>query len=197
MWQYLSNTKHTKITKNLQANYIGSWGSNPVVDITWLGGIYLQLSILGKDITIHRGQGSAGSHHFYRLSRCPSEELLCSHPGVADFTAVEMQVENCAREFGLIRFLPIKCSTERLQQSFSRQDAKTAKNNIFLFLRTWRPLPRGVRPWGSYSACGEINTPRGESSFLRLPKPKFNGKFQICLVSCNQKSFWSFPAILT
>ena len=44
--------------------------------------------------------------------------------------------------------LPIKCSTERLQQSFSRQacpeqsrrDAKTAKKNIFLFLRTWRPL---------------------------------------------------------
>ncbi len=47
------------------------------------------------------------------------------------------------------RFLPIKRSTERLQQSFLRQDAKTAKKNIFLFLRTWRPLrlcssPRGI-----------------------------------------------------
>jgi len=45
-------------------------------------------------------------------------------------------------------FLPIKCSTERLQQSFSlqacpeqsRRDDKTAKKNIFLYLRTWRPV---------------------------------------------------------
>ncbi len=100
----------------------------------------------------------------------------------------------------------------------SRRDAKTAKRNTFLFLRTWRPLrlcesyllsdflliaprrqdrkenffdplpwrplPRGVRPWGSYSACVEINTPQGELSFLRFPKPKFNGKFQISLVRC-------------
>ncbi len=29
--------------------------------------------------------------------------------------------------------------------------------------------PRGVRPWGSYSACVEINTPQGEASFLHLP----------------------------
>ncbi len=56
------------------------------------------------------------------------------------------------------RFLPIKCSTERHQQNFSRQDAKTAKKNIFLFLRTWRPLrlcgsPRGIptRPRSGYS----------------------------------------------
>ncbi len=47
-----------------------------------------------------------------------------------------------------VRFLPIKCSTERLQQSFScqacpersRRNSKSAKKNIFLFLRTWRPL---------------------------------------------------------
>ena len=48
-----------------------------------------------------------------------------------------------------VRFLPIKCSTERLQQSFSRQDAKTAKKNIFLFLRTWRPLR--LAPWNILS----------------------------------------------
>ncbi len=115
----------------------------------------------------------------------------------------------------VIRFLPIKCSTERLQHlayfapwntdstkivlfsrsaipqgrgilypifSSSRQacpepflcqdklrrrDAKSAKKKFFLFLRTWRPLPRGVRPWRSCSDCGEINTPQGESPFIR------------------------------
>jgi len=130
-----------------------------------------------------------------------------------------------------IRFLPMKCSIERLQQSFSRQDVKTAKKNIFLFLRTWRPLrlcgsPRGISlstealffhsrhyftgrvPWNTDSTkielfarsaipqgsqCGVLIstqaeydpqgiTPRGKSSFIRFPKPKFNGKFQICLV---------------
>ena len=44
-------------------------------------------------------------------------------------------VEILSREAGgsvrIIRFLPIKCSTERLQQSVSRQDAKTAKKNVF------------------------------------------------------------------
>ncbi len=54
---------------------------------------------------------------------------------------------------------------------------------------SWRPLPRGVRPWGSYSACVEINTPRGESSFIRFPKPKFNGKFQICLIRAYSLKF--------
>ena len=57
----------------------------------------------------------------------------------------------------IIRFLPIKCSTERLQQSFSRKGAKTAKKNIFLFLRTWRPLrlcgsPREI-PTRPRSSC--------------------------------------------
>jgi hypothetical protein len=43
------------------------------------------------------------------------------------------------------------------------------------FVRSWRPLPRGVKPWGSYSDFGEINTPRGESSFIQFPRSKFNG----------------------
>jgi len=114
-----------------------------------------------------------------------------------------------------VSFLPIKCSTERLQQSFSRRacpeqsrrDAKTAKKNIFLFLRTWRPLR--LAPWNTDSTKIELFvrsaipqgsprgvlistqaeydpqgvTPRGKSSFIRFPKPKFNGKFQICLGS--------------
>jgi len=64
---------------------------------------------------------------------------------------------------------------------------------------SWRPLPRGVRPWGSYSACVEINTPRGEVSFIRYPKPKFNGKFQICSVSFliyGGSVFWSIPRLV-
>ena len=120
----------------------------------------------------------------------------------------------------VIRFSPMKCSTERLQHlaSFAhfarglvypifsslRQDAKTAKTakkNIFLFIRTWRPLwfdcahypesiegrlcnsPRGISfPQKRYLFIHGI-IPRGKSSFIRFPKPKFNGKFQICLVS--------------
>ena len=72
------------------------------------------------------------------------------------------------------------------------------------FVRSWRPLRRGIptRPrssclpealFHSGSPCGVLIstqaeydpqgvTPRGESSFIRFPKPKFNGKFQICLV---------------
>ncbi len=72
--------------------------------------------------------------------------------------------------------------------SSSRQDAKTAKKNVFLFLRTWRPLRLCGSPCGvliptqaEYDPQGV--TPRGKSSFIRFPKPKFNGKFQICLFS--------------
>jgi len=52
---------------------------------------------------------------------------------------------------------------------------------IYLFWVPFAPLrsPRGVRPWESYLACVEINTPQGESSFFRFPRHKFQGKFQI------------------
>jgi hypothetical protein len=33
-----------------------------------------------------------------------------------------------------VRFLPIECSAERLQESFSRQDAKLAKKDIILHI---------------------------------------------------------------
>ena len=155
----------------------------------------------------------------------------------------------------LSRFIPIKCSTERLQQSFSRQDAETAKNEIPIsniemrnnfkirmtkipnclvncfehlhfrhynlfrssnfgfrastFVCSWSPLrlcgsPRGISfPQKRYlfihgivsrgsprgvliSTQAEYDPqsaiPRGKSSFIRFPKPKINGKFQICLV---------------
>src|SRR4030095_417777 len=36
--------------------------------------------------------------------------------------------------------LTFYCSTEPVQQSLSRQDAKSAKKNIFSLVRTWRPL---------------------------------------------------------
>jgi hypothetical protein len=43
-----------------------------------------------------------------------------------------------------VRFLPWKCSTEQIHQSLSRQDAKSAKTNISLFFRAWRPLRLGA-----------------------------------------------------
>jgi hypothetical protein len=44
-------------------------------------------------------------------------------------------------------------------------------------------LPRGI-PTRPRSCCSpEALFHRGESSFIRFPKPKFNGKFQICLLN--------------
>jgi len=47
-------------------------------------------------------------------------------------------------------------------------------------------LPLRLAPWNTDSTKIELFArsaiPQGESSFIRFPKPKFNGKFQICLV---------------
>ena len=83
------------------------------------------------------------------------------------------------------------------QDKLRRRDAKTAKKNIFLFLRTWRPLRlvpwnilstealsfhsrhyfTGRAPWNTYSTKIELFArsaiPWGKSPFIRFPKPKF------------------------
>ena len=83
------------------------------------------------------------------------------------------------------------------QDKLRRRDAKTAKKNIFLFLRTWRPLRlapwnilstealsfhsrhyfTGRAPWNTYSTKIELFArsaiPWGKSLFIRFPKPKF------------------------
>jgi len=43
----------------------------------------------------------------------------------------------------------------------------------------WRPLPCGVGSHSRALASTVGSTPRGESSSIRLPKRKFNRKFQI------------------
>jgi len=42
-------------------------------------------------------------------------------------------------------------------------------------------LPRGVLALVETIQRGRAVTPQGESSFIRFPKRKFKGKFQICL----------------
>ena len=83
------------------------------------------------------------------------------------------------------------------QDKLRRRDAMTAKKNIFLFLRTWRPLRlapwnilstealsfhsrhyfTGRAPWNTYSTKIELFArsaiPWGKSPFIRFPKPKF------------------------
>ncbi|MEE9569015.1 MAG: hypothetical protein V3W37_06480, partial [Candidatus Binatia bacterium] len=45
--------------------------------------------------------------------------------------------------------------------------------------------------WNSASGeqlyLGRVGIPRGKSSFIRFPKPKFNGKFKICLVRRSER----------
>ena len=54
-----------------------------------------------------------------------------------------------------------------LDKDFRAKPAKTAKKNIFLFLRTWRALPRGI-PTRPRSCCSpEALFHRGESSSIR------------------------------
>ena len=43
--------------------------------------------------------------------------------------------------------------------------------------------PRRIPPRQKIYLFRREVIPQGESSFIRFPKPKFNGKFQICLVS--------------
>ena len=83
------------------------------------------------------------------------------------------------------------------QDKLRRRDAMTAQKNIFLFLRTWRPLRlapwnilstealsfhsrhyfTGRAPWNTYSTKIELFArsaiPWGKSPFIRFPKPKF------------------------
>ena len=48
-------------------------------------------------------------------------------------------------------------------------------------------------PWNSASGeqlyLGRVGIPRGELSFVRFPKPKFNGNFLICLVKIRPEKF--------
>ena len=110
-----------------------------------------------------------------------------------------------------VRLLPIKYSTEGLQERFSRQDRQGRKGNFFSISPNFAPFA----PWNSltdgalvlhschyYTGRAPCNTdstkielfarsaiPRGESPFVRFPKPKFNGIFQICLVTLLTKQY--------
>jgi len=81
------------------------------------------------------------------------------------------------------RFLPIKCSTERFNKDFLAK-TPTPQRKIFSYFSEL-----GVLCPVEYSHVRGVNVAlvtlfhRGESSFIRFPKPKFNGKFQICLDS--------------
>jgi len=57
----------------------------------------------------------------------------------------------------------------------------------------WRSLrlcgsPRGVLALVETIQLGRAVTPQGESSFIRLPKRKFKGKFQICWLDFTENS---------
>ncbi len=86
----------------------------------------------------------------------------------------------------MITFLPIKRSIERLQQSFSRQDAKAAKKNIFLFLRTWRPLRLCERP----SLSDPLN-PNSTENFKYVWLALVNGFLRRTLLKRRLIASWS------
>ncbi len=64
----------------------------------------------------------------------------------ASFSRIRNPKFNQKFQISLVRSVTIKSSTEQLQQSLSRQDAKAAKGNTFLYLRTWRTLRLCTRP---------------------------------------------------
>ncbi len=87
-----------------------------------------------------------------------------------------------------IRFLPIKCSTERLQHLAS---FASLRESFFIRSSPHRAKPVLSKAEGTLSPQRILFrssslasfAPLRESSFIRFPKPKFNGKFQICLLS--------------
>ncbi len=61
----------------------------------------------------------------------------------------------------------------------------------------WKGYSTGFASWNTDSTKIELFArsaiPQGESSFIRFPKPKFNVKFQICLVRI---LLWGLPSFL-
>ena len=80
------------------------------------------------------------------------------------------------------RFLPMKCSTERFNKDFLAKTPRPQRK-IFSYFSELGVLCAVEYRLTKIELFARSAIPRGESSFIRFPKPKFSGKFQISLDS--------------